>query len=221
METSLKHYIGKEVKVEITGNTIFLGILIDIGLDILVIYDGKQYLYIPMLHVHSVKRYTDEEIKSADSEETIFNESETISYRKMLQHAKGRFVEIYVTGNKSIHGYITSVLNDYFVFYSPVYKTMCISLHHLKWLTPYNHELTPYMLNNEELPVKPSSIPLSRTFEEQLKKVEGNLVVFDLGDNPQKIGVVKSIANNIVQLITADGEMMFCKLMHIKTMHLP
>ncbi|WP_110112347.1 DUF2642 domain-containing protein [Bacillus sp. CGMCC 1.16541] len=221
MSTALKSYIGKQVQLEITGNTIFLGILIDVGLDILVLFDGKQYLYVPMLHLHSIKQYTEEKIKSADIEDSIFNESEVISYRKMLQHAKGRFVEIYVTGNKSIHGYITSVLNDYFVFYSPVYKTMCISLHHLKWLTPYNHELTPYMLNNEELPVKPSSIPLSRTFEEQLKKVEGELVVFDLGDNPYKIGVVKSIANNIVELITANGDEMFWKLMHIKTMHLP
>ncbi|MFC3884192.1 DUF2642 domain-containing protein [Bacillus songklensis] len=218
----LQRYIGKYVEMEITGKTFFTGKLIDVGLDILVLYDGTQFMYIPLLHVHSVKEaYTDELDLENHDPPPLVHESESISYRKTLQYAKGRFVEIYVTGNKSLHGYVTSVLNDYFVFYSPVYKTIFISLHHLKWLTPYSHNSTPYTLSNEDLPVNPSNIPLSRTFEEQLKKNEGRLVVFDLGDQPNKIGLIKNISNNIVELANANGETVFWKLMHLKSIHLP
>ncbi len=149
------------------------------------------------------------------------NEKETISYRKILNNAKGQFLEIFVTGNRSIHGYITSVLNDYIVFYSPVYKTLFISMQHLKWLIPYSSQLTPYTLSNAALPVVPSNIPLSRSFEEQLKKFEGQLLVFDLGDNPIKVGLLKSISNNIVELVTAGGQTIYWKLMHLKTVHIP
>ena len=115
-------------------------------------------------------------------------------------------MEIFVTGNRSIHGYITSVLNDYIVFYSPIYKMILISMHHLKWLVPYQNKLTPYTLSNENLPVVPANIPLSRSFEEQLQKYKGQLLVFDMGDNPNKVGLVKSVSNNIVELVTASGE---------------
>jgi hypothetical protein len=218
----ISNYIGKQVDIEITGKTTFVGILIDVGLDIIVLFDGKQYLYIPLLHLHNVKISSNEPIEIIHQDTQPFSDdTDTISYRKTLNNAKGIFVEIYVTGNKSIHGYITNILNDYFVFYSPVYKTLFISLHHLKWIIPYSSSLTPYTLSNEVLPVQPLGIPLSRTFEDQLKKYEGKLVVFDTGDQPDKIGLVKNIQNNIVELVTANGETLYWKLIHLKSAHLP
>ena len=98
---------------------------------------------------------------------------------------------------------------------------MFISLNHLKWLTPYQTNITPYTLGNEVLPVKPTNIPLQRSLEEQLKKFEGQLVVFDLGDHPMKIGLLKQVQNNIIELVTADGKSIFWKIMHVKTIHLP
>ncbi|MFC0272716.1 DUF2642 domain-containing protein [Metabacillus herbersteinensis] len=215
-------FIGKQVDIEITGKTVFVGILIDVGLDIIVLFDGLQYLYIPLLHLHNIKLSSEDPIETSQrSKQTITDDTEKIAYRKVLNNAKGMFVEIYVTGNKSIHGYITNILTDYFVFYSPVYKTMFISLHHLKWMIPYSSSLTPYTLGNDVLPVQPSTIPLLRTFEEQLKKYQGKLVVFDSGEHPNKIGLLKDIRNNIVELITANGETMFWKLTHLKSAHLP
>jgi hypothetical protein len=221
----IKNYIKKEVEIEISGKTYFSGILIDIGLDIIVLFDGLQYLYIPLMHLHNIKEREilgNEEGTEKPSDKMPFqNEHETISYRKILTNSKGQFLEIFVTGNRSIHGYITSVLNDYIVFYSPIYKTLFISMQHIKWLIPYSSKLTPYTLSNSALPVVPSSIPLSRSFEEQLKKYEGQLLVFDLGDNPIKVGLVKSISNNIVELVTAGGQTVYWKLMHLKTVHIP
>lgn len=223
--TGIKSLLGMEVDIEISGKTLFSGILIDVGLDILVLFNGTQYLYIPLLHLHNIQerelKQGDELTEQPTGKMPLQNEKETISYRKILTNAKGQFLEIFVTGNKSIHGYITSVLNDYIVFYSPVYKTVFISMQHLKWLIPYSSKLTPYTLSNAVLPVVPSSIPLARSFEEQLKKYEGQLLVFDLGDNPNKIGLISSITNNIVELITAGGEIIFWKLMHLKSVHIP
>jgi hypothetical protein len=219
----IKNLLDKEVLVEITGKTYFTGILVDIGLDIMVIYNGQQFLYIPIMHMHNIKLNLEPEITSDVPGETPIQKSidSGLSYRKILNNAKGRFLEIFVTGNRSIHGYITSVTNDYIAFYSPVYKTVLVSMQHLKWFTPYSSQLTPYTLSNESLPVVPSMIPLARSFDEQLQKYKGKLVVFDLGDDPNKVGLLKEINNNIIHLINATGESIFWKQYHLKTVHLP
>ncbi|OKO93520.1 DUF2642 domain-containing protein [Geobacillus proteiniphilus] len=218
----LKTLLGKHVKMEISGGTTVQGILVDFGLDIVVIYTGKEYLYVPHLHIHCVKLHTDPTFQIASPfPEVPLQEESGISYRKTLLNAKGRFVEIYVIGNKSIHGYITNVFNDYFVFYSPVYKAMLISLNHLKWLTPYQKNITPYTLGNDVLPVQPTSFSLQRSLEEQLKKMEGQLVIFDLGDHPMKIGLLKHVQSNIAELVTAGGDSIYWKVIHLKTVHFP
>lgn len=220
-----KSLIGEEVKVEISGKTTFTGILIDMGLDVLVLYNGTKYLYIPLIHMQSINDKkgsgNEEPIEKPNGSWPFQSENESISYRKVLTNAKGQFVEIFITGNKSIHGYITSVLNDYIVFYSPVFKTMFISMQHLKWLSPYTSNRTPFTLNKSLLPVMPSNIPLVRNFEEQIKKYEGQLLVFDMGDHPEKIGLLSNISGNIVELITADGRTIFWKLSHLKSIHTP
>ena len=218
----IRSLIGKDVVIEISGKTMLSGILIDLGPDILVIFDGLKYLYIPLIHLHNIReRIAEEAIQKPAGNVPIEEMSDSLSYRKTLTNAKGKFVEVFVTGNQSIHGYITSVLNDYIVLYSPVYKDMLISMHHLKWLTPYHNSLTPYTLSNEKLPVVPSSMPLARSFEEQLQKYDGKLLVFDLGNHPDKVGLVTSILNNIVHIITAGGESVYWKLSHLKTIHIP
>jgi hypothetical protein len=219
----IKNLMGKEVLIEISGNTCITGILIDIGLDIMVIYNGQKFLYIPIMHMHNMKVNQEPEITSEAPLDTPIqkNNDTGLSYRKILNNAKGRFLEIFVTGNRSIHGYITNVLTDYIAFYTPVYKTVLISMQHLKWFTPYSSQLTPYTLSNESLPVVPSTIPLARSFDEQLQKYLGQLVVFDLGDHQDKIGLLQTINNNIIHLINASGEAIFWKQYHLKTIHLP
>lgn len=220
---NLENLIGQKVELEVSGKTIFQGILIDLGPDILVLFNGKNYFYIPLLHVHNIRPNTLIELENSEgsSVSPINDDQNAISYRKTLMNAKGRFVEILVTGDKAISGYVTSVLNDYFVFYSPVYKTMFVTLNHLKWLTPYQSNITPYTLDNKELPVKPVNITLQRSFEDQLKKMEGNLVVIDMGDHPFKIGLLKQVQDNIIELVIANGDIVFLKIPHIKSVHQP
>ncbi|KZZ86426.1 MULTISPECIES: hypothetical protein [Bacillaceae] len=213
--------IGKPVEAEITGKVKFLGHLVDAGLDIIVLFNGTQHLYIPLLHVHSIQQTSEMESFEGEIPEKPVKSDEQISYRKTLNQAKGIFAEIYVTGNKSLHGYITNVLNDYLVFYSPVFKNVLISLHHLKWLIPYPANTTPYTLNSQELPVTIAGLSVNRNLEEQLKKYTGQMLVFDLAENPEKIGLLKNIEQNMMELIKADGQPIYLKISHVKAAHLP
>jgi hypothetical protein len=213
---------GEKVKAEISGGINHSGILIESNTDVVVIYNGEEYLYIPLMHIQHLKADDDsEEIITLPESSPYGEDAGKLSLRKVLTNSKGIFVEIFVTNHQSIHGYVTNVLNDYFSFYSPVYKTMLISLNHLKWLIPYDENQTPYSLNTQDLPVMPSSISLSRTFAEQLKKLTGKVVIFDLGKQHYKIGQLKEVTNNFVELITAKDEPILINLRHIKTVHLP
>lgn len=225
MVKGLNQFLDTDVEVVISGDTRFVGTLIDIGQDIFVIFNGCNYLYIPLLHLHQMNKAINtntEKPMLIDPEDTMMEaENNSFSYRNTLNKVKGKFIEVYVTGDRSIHGYVTSVLNDYIVFFSPVFKTLFISMHHLKWFTPYSTEQTPYTLDNSQLPVVPSSVSLVRNFEEQIKKYVGQLVIFDMGEVPEKVGLLKDVSNNIIELINASGESIIWKLNHLKTMHLP
>jgi hypothetical protein len=166
--------MGKNIEIEISGGNFHSGTLVDSGLDILVLYVGRsqRFLYIPVVHIQRVKEAKQDQnsiVYEPPSEKPIEPDSLSISFRGILTNARGRFVEVYVTGNKSIHGYLTSIMNNHFVFYSPVFKTVFISMDHVKWLIPYPDHSSPYSINNQTLPAAPASIPLARSFEDQCK----------------------------------------------------
>jgi hypothetical protein len=216
-----QRFVGKQVELDISGK-VHIGRCIDLGSDLMVLFYDQRFYYIPLLHVQNIKISLQPDEDSGDvPEEPIDYEKESLSFRKILQHAKGQFVEIYVSGPTTIHGYLTSIMNDYFVFYSPIHKSMFISMNHLKWLVPYHPNLTPYSLSNQSLLVHPVSIALSRTFEEQCKRLEGNLVVFDLGDDPNKIGFLQKMDNQVIELVNAGGERVCWNFQHLKNVYIP
>jgi len=215
--------MNRIVELDVSGKPIALrGKLIDMGQDILVIHNGQQFVYVPIIHLQQLRAATSPETITIDVPETPFEQAnDPISYRKMLMNAKGMFSELYITGNQSIHGYLTSVMNDFFVFYSPVYHSVIVSLTHLKYLIPYNPNVTPYTLTPEQFPLKPSPLTLARTYDQQLRKLIGEFVILDLGENPNKIGVLKGVDQNMVELANAGGNSVYVHLDHVKTIHLP
>ncbi|MEH7562994.1 DUF2642 domain-containing protein, partial [Priestia megaterium] len=89
---SMNHYINKIVELDISGKTTFVGRLIDLGLDIMVLYNGHDYLYIPLLHMHRLREVSEEDYTVLrEIEENLIEESQRISYRNILQQAKGKF----------------------------------------------------------------------------------------------------------------------------------
>jgi hypothetical protein len=216
----LLNYMGENIKLEISGGKILTGILVEVGSDIVIIYNGKDFQYVPIVHVHHIRfpSESEQEIQQPVDPPIIDYEQE-LSVRKILTSAKGMFTEIYVTSNQPIHGYITSIMNNYFVFHSPVHKTMFISLNHLKWLIPYDNDQSPYSLPRQDLPLRPVNISLARSFEIQMEKQVGKLVIFNIGENPNTIGKLQGIRDNILELVTARGECLYLNVNHIKTMH--
>ncbi|MCQ6265247.1 DUF2642 domain-containing protein [Fictibacillus sp. WQ 8-8] len=221
LSKEFQELLDNTVSIEVSGGHHHAGVLVDLGPDIFVLFNGMEYLYIPSIHVHNIRKITElaEEPIVAPAEVPIDHHTDKISFRKTLINAKGLFVKIYVTGNKTLHGYITSVMNDYFVFYSPVYKTMYITLSHLKWLIPYKDNVTPYTLSVTSLPISHSSLPLARTFDEQCKKLENQMIVLDLGDHLQKTGLLKKVFEHKLALTNADGETVFWNLHHLKIIY--
>lgn len=217
----LKQFLGKLVDIEISGDKRFTGILIDIGLDIDVIYDGTNYIYIPAAHIQNISRSNKHKENELIYPDDPHQQENDISFRKVLNNAKGQFIELYISGTQSIHGFITSILTNYFVFYSPIFKTMFIPFFHLKWLIPYQYKKAPYSLDKILLPIHSSEITLARTFEEQIKKLEGNIVVFDLGHQANKIGLLKKVEQNIVELVTAGEQTIYFNIQHLKMVHSP
>ncbi|MCF6136631.1 DUF2642 domain-containing protein [Pseudalkalibacillus berkeleyi] len=217
------NYIGEHVKMTASGKVLLSGILVDTGSNIVVLYDGQDFLYIPLVHVHYLDFNSDdgETINPPDHMPTWIQEDHSISLRKILTNAKGVFTEIFVTSNQSIHGYVTNVMNDYFTFFSPVHKTMFIPLQHLKWLIPYPYSHRPYSLSNKDLPLTPSNVPASRTFEEQCKRHLGKVAIFDMGKHPNKIGKLVKVENGYVEIIIARNKTIFTNLQHVQTVQFP
>ncbi|MBW5445057.1 DUF2642 domain-containing protein [Cohnella sp. CFH 77786] len=218
MEMYLKH----PVKLIVSGSRAPVkGILIDLGNDILVLHNGAQFLYVPLVHLQQLTRCPASESNFGSPPEPPLEGAADLSYRKVLMNAKGMFSEVYITGNQSVHGYVTSIMNDFFVFYSPMYRSLYVSMRHLKTLIPYDDQTTPYALEQEKFPVNPTTASLARTFDQQLKKFEGEFIVLDLGEQPGKIGLLKSVSGNLLELVTADGASTFIHLDHVKTIHKP
>ena len=220
---NVKSNRGKYIKLELSGKKYISGLLCDIGSDIWVIFNGTDYLYIPAIHIQNwqfMKQDEIDEISFSDEPAPIYNNNEEISLRKTLTAARGIFTEVFVTSNQSLHGYIISIMNNYFVFYSPIYKTMFISLNHLKWLIPYSNNQRPYGLSNANLPVNPSNITFARSFEVQIEKLKGELIVFNIGENENVIGKIQGINSNFIELIGAKEDPVYLNLQHIKTVHM-
>lgn len=222
MNKGLQEFIGEIVQLELTGKKYIDGTVMDVGSDLTVVSQGSDYLYVPHLHVKSVRILNKEEIerdfvKQLGVPGIVLEEN--LSFRKVLTNAKGMFIELYVSGDEILHGYITSIMNNYFVFYSPIYKTMYITLNHVKWLLPYQNNQRPYGLDMKNFPVQPTSFPLARTFEVQVQKLKNELVVLNLGEENNPIGKVNGVVNNILELETARKQAIYLNLHHIKSIY--
>ena len=72
--------IGKNIEVEISGGSFHKGILLDSGLDIIVMYDGRNqhFLYIPFVHIQRLKETI------LDKEDPLMNLLQKNQLKRML-----------------------------------------------------------------------------------------------------------------------------------------
>lgn len=223
MNKLFQKLVNEIVNIEISGKKKINGTLIDVGSDIAVVFNGKDYVYIPLIHIQNIKLADANEYDILGPKEpSAFvseDDSNDLSLRKVLTRGKGMFVEIFVTGKQELHGYLTSIMNNYFVFHSPVFKTMYITLNHLKWIIPYTQEKRPYGLESHNFPIQPTNTLLARSFEVQMEKFKNKMVVINLGENNTHIGKINNIAEQMVEIQTARDEPVLINLHHIKAFH--
>lgn len=215
--------VNEVVQIEVSGKKLINGTVIDLGSDMIVLYNGTDFVYIPLDHTHSFKLDCDNEndLKAPTEPPSIITEENNtdLSFGEVLTQAKGKYVEIYVAGSQPLHGHITSIMNNYFVFQSPVYKTMYISLKHLKWLIPYTQNERPYGVDNQNVTIQPNNDSLASYFEAQVEKFKNKIVVFNTDGNKSLIGKINNIEDQIVEIQTARANSVYINLHHIKTLH--
>lgn len=220
---NLDDLLGQTVLVELPGLE-KTGYLIDYGDDIFVLFDGRQYVYIPLTHVQQLRAIDPAETTFATQpdESQIGTQTPKISLTEMLTNAIGTFIEIWAAGKQPLFGTLLHLGDDYLVLASPIYKTIYVSLAHLKWLIPYDYAHIPYSL---PLPPETTAFDPSKeaqAFEEHVKRQVGRLVVFDVGEQAEKIGLLQAYSpNGVVELVTADERKVYWNLQHLKSIHIP
>ncbi len=79
--------LNKQIKLKITGHS-FKGILNDFGNDILVLFDGQKFFYIPLLHVQKAVLIEGDDQDIIKPEAMPFPQDDSpISYRSILTNA--------------------------------------------------------------------------------------------------------------------------------------
>ncbi|MEK4229774.1 DUF2642 domain-containing protein [Solibacillus sp. FSL H8-0538] len=210
---NLLQYAGKEtITLELSGNTLIKGSIIDLSRDIVVLFNGIDFLYIPVEHIqHVTKASNENEAVVEPSELPSINKNE-LTLPGILTQALGFYTELYVMRNESLHGYITHVLQDYFVFHSPIYKTMYIASKHLKSLIPYPHNQLPYGLHRDN--AAPSD--LEPTLAAQLAKMTNELVILNQSTKPYHIGKIMKMDGPFIEMQSARMANTYVNLEHVK-----
>lgn len=223
MNKIIQSLVKEVVQLEVSGKNFLNGTVIDLGTDTIVLFNGTEFMYIPLEHIQNFKvdRDNDDNIEAPTEFPSIIPEedNEELSFRKVLTLAQGTYVEINVTGGKPLHGYITSIKDNYFVFQSPVYKTMYISLNHLKWLIPYAQNEIPYGLDGAPITLQLNDESLAGTFEGQLEKFKNEIVVFNVGEHKSHIGKITNVEEQIVEIQAARKQSAYVNMNHVKTLH--
>ena len=222
MNKIIRNFLLETLHIELTGKKYFCGKLIDIGSDVVVIFDGKNFVYVSVQHIHHIKvnENDDNDINLPSAIPSIKDEN-TLSVKKSLILAKGMVVEIYATGNQPLYGSITDVLSDYFIFHSPIYKKMYIPIEHLKWIIPYMNNQKPYGLGDTQLIGNASTNRPQQTLELQLKHLIGTITILNIGENLNLIGKLEMVEDGFASLITGKEESIVINLQHIKSIHQP
>lgn len=208
-------------KIEISGGKFLRGSIIDFSKEIVVLFDGNDYLYIPVTHVKNLTISNDDEdsVSKPTNPPYINSKStETLTLKTILSRAQGIYVELYVTGKVPIQGYISNIMDDYIIFESPLYKTMYISLNHLKWLIPYTSNQNPYGLTKEDFPIDQYSVQLPQTLDNLVKKIKDELVIINLGEKSHQIGKIIDFSNNYVEILTTRSVPYYINIYHIQTL---
>ena len=210
------------VTVSLIGDQLFKGIIFDSGSDIIVLFNGENFIYIPVSHIEYIVAETPDTEFAVPSDSPIIpldNNKKNLTFESILKEAKGINQEICIINKKYLFGTVLEVMDDYLVFFSPVYKRTYIPINHIKWLIPYTPNERPYGLSEAEFSWKQADEGFEANFEKQLAVLLNKLIVLNMGEKTHHIGKVKSINGKMLELKTAKEKRTYVNIEHIQTIH--
>lgn len=204
------------IELELSGGKVLRGNVIEKSAEIIVLFDGEQYMYILTDHIQQMQLVdTNDDMFQQPTNQVIAQPSSELSLANILTQAIGKQLEIYVTGNQSLYGTILEIKTDYIVFYTPIYKTIYISTKHLKWLVPY---LQPFQLYGLASIDVPESLVVANTLRQQIAMMKDQLIIINNGEKWSYIGKLVQVKERMIELRTAKSTV-FVNIDHIKTVH--
>lgn len=210
------------VTVSLIGDQLFKGIIFDSGSDIIVLFNGESFIYIPVSHIEYIAVDTPDTEFAGPTNSPIISlddDKKNLTFDSILKEAKGIYQEICIINKKYLYGTVLEVMDDYLVFYSPVYKKIYIPIKHIKWLIPYPSNERPYGLSEAEFSWKQAEEEFEVNFEQQLTVLLNKLIVLNMGEKIHHIGKVKSINGKMLELKTAKEKRTYVNIEHIQTIH--
>ncbi|CAM4336425.1 hypothetical protein [Paenibacillus tarimensis] len=235
MVITWKGWLQCQIEVQLAGTERTLrGTLAELGTDLAVVQSSGKPYYIPLHQICRMRLKEQAADYCSPVEDTgagpLFpdllgkarSEANAVSYRKMLLHAKGMFTEAVLDGSEEILcGYMSSIMNDYLVFYSPVWHTVMVRLDRICYISPFSEGAAPFDLPPEQLPLRPSPLTLARTFEQQLHKMTGRLVAFNLDTGRGATGMLIRAEEKMICLCTVTGRMEWLHASSVSSVHMP
>ncbi|KXH78535.1 hypothetical protein [Sporosarcina sp. HYO08] len=223
MKHIVQSLVNEYVRIEVSGKEKLHGNVIDIGSDIIVIYNGKQFVYIPLGHIQNliIDRQNENDITPPTEFPSIITGKafKELSFKEVISQAIGKYIEVFVAGHESLHGQIRCVMDDYFVFDSPVYKTMYVSMNHLKWLIPYAENEKLYDIDQQNPLGQQKYEDLAKSFAKQMNQLKDQLIVVNVGSHKSCIGKVSNVDLQVAELQTTRANSILLNIDHIKTVH--
>ena len=205
--------LGQRIEFDVSGDGKHSGSLVDVGTDIIVVYKESKFYYFPLNHVRHLTHQPNAEGDSSVPELTF---TEKISYQTILQNAKGFFCEICLSGHQKMDGYMADVKTDYFVFVTPLGKTILIPQFHLKWISPFANNAMPYSLSLGQVALQPQQTSFAPTFAEQLKQEEGRIITLDEGLIDSMTGLLQKFEDRILEIVDVDEKKHYFHVQHVK-----
>lgn len=216
----IRTYVGEFIRLELIGKKEVSGLLVDLGSDVLVLRKQDEFYYIPLFHIREIRLLSKEETDSITKLDAITAPplANKLSLIEVLRAAEKRvFVELNVIAHQLVHGHITHVMDDYIVFFSPVYQTMIIPLQHIKWLIPYPASAHPYGFSQliRQEPTAPVKL-FARTFDKQIESMQGAFITCNIGDKESVSGKLIRKETQFLNLLTVKEQGIHVNIHHIK-----
>lgn len=202
-------WVGRRVEWQGAGGTAAVsGILAEWGQDVLVLYEEnkKRFYYAPLVQTRQLRLlYAGEDEAMSLPEQPLIPFGEQATFRKALMGARGVYAEVLVVGG-SIYGYLSGIMNDFFVFCSPGYPVIFVPLHQLQYMSPTGALTAPYNLSAQQFPLRPAPPGMARNFEQQLHKLEDEFVMLAVDESDRITGLLEEVRDRTVVVTTAEGQ---------------